>query len=225
MDIVLYILCGLLFFVIGFLFYLDRPFNFKKWEDEFDKKWAEKQKKEQEERKKKEEEILHKFWFGLIELCKKENIFLEFFDTPVALNELKEIPLENGELKYIDKNGNDFDKNEMARGRYRYLKMKYDSPADRAFFRYPKIQLLKKDENEFYPWTFAHELGHHFTITDLRNINVDDEKLTNEELELAANHYIFDLAKLILTEEERKFINISLAVYSKHKELLPKYLQ
>jgi len=86
---------------------------------------------------------------------------------------------------------------DALKGTYVHLKKEYDSPAQRIFKKLPKIHLPEKLD----VITFAHELGHHFSV-----------KENNDETEIAANKYAIYLFKQLLTEEEFELFEIDFLI-------------
>jgi len=138
---------------------------------------------------KKIKKIEEKFYKKLLTVCKKEQIYINFYDNIYELNEIKE---EEYKLKNLSTG-------KLAVGRYVHLKPHYDSPLNRVNYKLPEIKLIKEENNV---WTFAHELGHHFCV---KNNDDDSEK--------GANRYIKTLAKQHLNIYERNCLRIHISVY------------
>lgn len=117
------------------------------------------------------------------EIAQKELIYIEIHKECMSnLNTVfPEIVKENCALK----------------GVYITIKKEYDSPTKRIFGKLPKIHLPEKIDVV----TFAHELGHHFSI-----------KENNDETEIAANKYAVYLFKQLLTEEELELFEIDFLI-------------
>lgn len=133
--------------------------------------------------------IKEKFRKKLLKICKKEQIYLEFFDTIESLNEVN---------KKTNLTIEEFGK--LAIGTYSHFSKKDNSIFNRVKFKMPKIKLLLKKDDV---WTLAHELGHHFSIKEF-----------NDCSEKSAKRYIKTLAKQCMTKFERFLIKIELSVYS-----------
>jgi hypothetical protein len=152
------------------------------------------------EEDKNRKKALGKFKRAMFDICDKESIYIEFFNDYYQLNEVTVKNSVDGTTLFFDKKGMPFNFNELAGGRYIYLKKEYDTPEKRVERQMPKIELNKNKE---FMWTLAHELGHHFTI-----------QYQNIETEEAANKYIKTLAEQLLTKKEQKFIQTEIEIYS-----------
>ncbi len=124
--------------------------------------------------------IITKFYNGLVEITNREGIDLYYHDDMKSLNEVV--------------SNTNCDSENAAVGIYRFSK---------HIKSFAEIHLLRKDEYNVHPWTFAHELGHHFSI-----------RKNNDRTEKAADNYILKLAEEILNENERLILKLELHVYS-----------
>ena len=131
--------------------------------------------------------VLNKFFRSLEKICKDENIKLTVFENIQKLNDYgwsKEGKISNLE----------------AAGIYGY-RISIDSGKHIVNDKFPYIYLYKHQYNTM---TFAHELGHHFAVTQL-----------NDDSEETADAYIQILAEECLSNIERYALNTSLNVFSR----------
>jgi hypothetical protein len=132
--------------------------------------------------------VLHKLDKGLLKILENEKINLQFYPDEESLN-----------LDLF----NETEKSNFAGGVYQYYsKFKKDIYVIRNESFKPTIYLPKN----YLIWTLAHELGHHFAITNMRN--------RSEE---AADKYIKTLCGQILDEIELYALAIDIHVYSGYK--------
>jgi len=123
-----------------------------------------------------------KFWKEMEKIAKKENIEVIMHDSVLLLN--KRVYPKEWEQWAKHSPG------QLAAGVYSW---------SRVDISYKKIHLYKKDV-----WTFAHELGHHFSI-----------KLINDDSEEAANGFRRTLALAHMPLWHRMLIPIEMLVYCK----------
>jgi len=150
-----------------------------------------------------QDKLINKFREYCLILIKNENIHLFEYDTIYDLNKLNENTITEDE------------KNRLAVGLYTYIpieKLKHVDPEIllKCQEKLPSISLTKN----YNVFTLAHELGHHFCI-----------KKNNDRTELAADNYIFELAKQCLTPKEIYCLGPSIVVYSQidHKQFDVEY--
>jgi len=135
-----------------------------------------------------EKRILNKLDKGLLKILEDEKINLQFYPNEETLN-----------LDLF----NETEESNFAGGVYQYYSIfKEGIYVIRNESFKPTIYLPEK----YYIWTLAHELGHHFTITYMRN--------RSEEI---ADRYIETLCKQILDEIELNVLAADIHIHSGYK--------
>lgn len=135
--------------------------------------------------------VEEKFKNILLQLCKEENIKINYFNTIEELS-------ESCQSYSKDK--------ERIVGLYGYSVKK-----DSIEFIYDDVHPFISLTNNYDVFTFAHEIGHHFSL-----------KYNYDRTETSADNYIFTLAKKYLTDIEIFILSIELEVYSKANFSLPR---
>lgn len=127
--------------------------------------------------------IQAKFYRELTRIAKNERIDITYHDDEESLNMV------------LDR---EYNKETTAVGIYRW----------NATDTCREIHLLTSDRDNNKPWTFAHELGHHFSI-----------RKRMDRSEESADKYIMTLANETLEKFERDILLIPLYVYSGSENL------
>lgn len=138
--------------------------------------------------------IYEKFKNGLMQIV---------FDEKICFHEYANIY----RLNKIEENSDVVNFNKLAVGMYSYIPKE-----KRTYFMhdFPAISVLENGADQFKndaygnTFTLAHELGHHFMIQD-----------HNDRSEEAADRYILELAKQILTKEEIYIISHAVSAHSR----------
>lgn len=130
--------------------------------------------------------VERKFKRKLLNYCKQEKIYLNYFKDVIELN-----------TTIYKTSLNKLDKDNLAVGVYIF--QRNASQKENEISRTPSINLLKK----YRVYTLAHEIGHHLAITKCKNYT-----------EKAADKCIMKLAEMLLTRDEIVRLTIPLTVYS-----------